>query len=121
MSDDKMTLKTTAAQRAIMRHDAEQGLQLTGLGDWHGVSANRMLAVLDDLDTALVLVAQQAAALAEAEPRNKDAVEVIAEYGWIDGGHHKQWVIDQAARKLLGDAYQSWVNAGDDWDTGIAP
>lgn len=30
------------------------------------------------------------------------ALEYIANYGQIDGGHHKQWVLDQVARILLG-------------------
>ena len=59
------------------------------------------------------------------------AVELISEYGGIDGGHHKQWVLDQTMRILLGeDTYPKWVAAyenGEDgpetyeWDTGIAP
>lgn len=52
------------------------------------------------------------------------AVELIGEYGYIDGGHHKQWLLDQVARVLLGDEYEEWA-AGDEetgaWDTGIAP
>lgn len=51
-------------------------------------------------------------------------------YGMIDGSHHKQWVIDQMVRALLGDDYDSWRKAyreADDadryaqWDEGIAP
>ena len=62
--------------------------------------------------------------------RIADAMTVISNYGGIDGGHHKQWVIDQVARKLLGQNYSDWVVdmcAGEDgpntyeWDTGIAP
>ncbi len=54
----------------------------------------------------------------------------VAEYGAIDGAHHKMWVIDQMVRELTGDDYQQWVNAfchGEDgpmtyeWDEGIAP
>ena len=57
-------------------------------------------------------------------------IEVIANYGGIDGGHHKQWVLDQAMRFLLGDDYNAWISVyccGEDgpdtyeWDTGIAP
>ena len=30
------------------------------------------------------------------------ALVYISRYGQIDGGHHKQWVLDQVARILLG-------------------
>jgi hypothetical protein len=58
------------------------------------------------------------------------ALDMIHKYGGIDGGHHKQWVLDQVVRALTGDKYAKWVedhNAGDDgpntyeWDVGIAP
>lgn len=45
----------------------------------------------------------------------------------IDGSHHKQWVIDQMVRALLGDGYEAWVeenNSDPDyepWDVGVAP
>ena len=48
-------------------------------------------------------------------------------YGGIDGGHHKQWVIDQMLRALMGQDYESFVThynsreGYDPWDTGIAP
>ena len=66
-------------------------------------------------------------------PRVKEALELIERYGGIDGGHHKQWVIDQVARVLTGPDYPAWVkmmkgnvdpDSGDmeyDWDEGIAP
>jgi len=70
-----------------------------------------------------------------AQKRVDAALEVIEKYGGIDGAHHKQWVIDQVVRCLLGsdDKYQAWVEAmkGDyneedeayeyDWDEGIPP
>lgn len=58
------------------------------------------------------------------------AIELGFEYGGYDGDHHKMWVIDQMLRLLLGDGYESRVEAetGDEdgpgafrWDTGIAP
>ena len=75
------------------------------------------------------------------EKRIRRALGYIERYGGIDGGHHKQWVLDQVVRALLGcpvngddqgesEAYQAWVRAmcmGEDgpdsydWDTGIAP
>jgi len=45
---------------------------------------------------------------------------VVDEWGYIDGAHHKQWVIDQMVRALLGDGYEEWVG-DDEWDTGVAP
>lgn len=57
-------------------------------------------------------------------------LEPIERYGGSDGEHHKQWVIDQVVRRILGDRYPQWVinmRAGEDgpdtyeWDEGIAP
>lgn len=59
-----------------------------------------------------------------------DAVDVIRRYGSIDGEHHKAWVIDQVARKLMRDEYDEFVAScrmGRDgpntytWDVGIPP
>jgi len=56
-----------------------------------------------------------------------EAVDVALEYGSIDGANHKQWVIDQMLRKLLGTVYDDYIAAynSDDfhrnWNTGIAP
>jgi hypothetical protein len=36
------------------------------------------------------------------EPKEELAMEFISRYGYIDGAHHKQWVLDQVARVLLG-------------------
>lgn len=66
----------------------------------------------------------------ENEPEPSSIALTIAEYGGIDGAHHKQWVIDQMVRALTGDGYEAWVvrqRDGDDgpdtyeWDEGIAP
>lgn len=43
-----------------------------------------------------------------------------------DGGHHKQWALDQALQKILGPIpYKEYVKAiermGYEWDKGIAP
>ena len=45
--------------------------------------------------------------LGESEPVRiitgaEAAMVYIARYGGIDGGHHKQWVLDQVARILMG-------------------
>lgn len=54
----------------------------------------------------------------------------LAEYGQLDGAHHKTWTIDQMVRALTGDGYDQWVTDycyGEDghdtyvWDTGIEP
>jgi hypothetical protein len=64
------------------------------------------------------------------EERIEKAIELAVRYGWIDGGHHKAWVIDQVIRILAGDNYGTIVaesKAGEDgpdtysWDVGIAP
>lgn len=58
------------------------------------------------------------------------AVEIAVTYGGFDGGHHKDWVIDQMVRQLTGDNYDAVVSdarAGEDgpetysWEIGIAP
>lgn len=66
----------------------------------------------------------------DAEERVRKAIEMIEQYGGYDGGHHKQWVLDQVLRVLLADEYEAWVAAyehgGDgahtyEWETGMAP
>ncbi len=61
--------------------------------------------------------------------KEQKALDFIMEWGGIDGGHHKQWVLDQLVR-ILADDYDAWVveaKAGEDgpesydWDEGIAP
>lgn len=58
--------------------------------------------------------------------RIEAAVEIAAESGDIDGGHHKMWVIDQMLRCLLGNQYSTWRESYEEgglfeWDEGIAP
>lgn len=62
-----------------------------------------------------------------------DALTLIERYGGTDGAHHKQWVLDQVVRTLIGDDddYYAWCKeySGDtededyydEWDKGIAP
>lgn len=59
-----------------------------------------------------------------------EAALEAAQYGQIDGAHHKTWVIDQMVRALTGDKYEEWVKDFCDgvdgpetysWETGIAP
>ena len=58
------------------------------------------------------------------------ALNLIFQYGGIDGAHHKQWLLDQIVRVLKEDDYEQWVKEyqeGEDgpktylWDRGIAP
>lgn len=61
------------------------------------------------------------------------ALAVASTYGQIDGEHHKQWVINEMVRQLLGNspqAYAEWVRehkAGEygpdtyGWEEGIPP
>jgi hypothetical protein len=64
--------------------------------------------------------------------RIPQAIAIIEKYGGIDSGHHKQWVIDQVLRILLGspETYDAWIQSyrsGEDgpntydWDEGVAP
>ena len=71
------------------------------------------------------------------EDRIKKALNLIKNFGDVDGAHHKQWVLDQIVRALTGcsgkdlsDEYKNWVRdfmdgeEGPDtyyWDKGIAP
>ena len=67
-----------------------------------------------------------------ADEKILDIVEIIHQYGGIDGEHHKQWVLDQIVRIAMGNdgGYEAWVRdhcAGKDgtdtyeWDEGVAP
>jgi hypothetical protein len=70
-------------------------------------------------------------AFSDLEAQIDAALSIAAEFGQVDGADHKQWVIDQMVRALLGhpDVYEAWVDAyqwGDGeafwvWDEGIAP
>ena len=64
-----------------------------------------------------------------AKQKIKEALGMIYEYGGIDGGMHKQWVLDQVVR-VLSDNYTLWVleyEDGEDgpqtyeWEEGVAP
>lgn len=67
------------------------------------------------------------------EQRITAAIMVACKYAGIDGAHHKQWVIDQMLRKLMGpEEYAEFVRDRtlgplgepghyEPWDEGIAP
>ena len=66
------------------------------------------------------------------EERIEAALELAFGYGQIDGSHHKQWVIVEMVKELIGDAaeyarevedykYRGGKELVYDWDEGIAP
>lgn len=82
-----------------------------------------MTVKLDVYDTEFPTIEIEEEAVAEA-------IRTIVQYGGIDGGHHKMWVIDQVLRLLTGESYDNFVRfinldeTGEtvyEWDEGIAP
>lgn len=59
-------------------------------------------------------------ALNRALERISLAANLALEYGYIDGAHHKQWVIAQMLRTLLTEEEEAQL-LDEDWDDGIAP
>ena len=62
------------------------------------------------------------------DDREQGALDLISEYGEIDGAHHKQWLLDQVVRMLTGNEYEydRWVESHlketeYQWDEGVAP
>jgi len=62
--------------------------------------------------------------------KDQEVLDFIFEWSGYDGGHHKQWVLDQIVRILTGDKYKEWVDKYQDgeegpntyeWDIGVAP
>ncbi len=60
----------------------------------------------------------------------KEAIELIVDFKECAGAHHKDWVLDQAVRKLAGNRYDKIVaeaKNGEDgadtypWGCGVAP
>jgi hypothetical protein len=85
---------------------------------------------------------------ADDDQRIGKALHYASEYGYIDGAHHKQWVLDQMVRALTGcpmvqqtgidyrgqtftfeaqgesEEYREWLGGDDEgcgWDEGTAP
>lgn len=109
----------TAVLKAIGFQRPEDALPFThDDGSWKKLSemvAERMIAITAERDRLKAAV---------------DGAVTVAPYGHFDGSHHKNWVIDQMLRSLLGDEYEQWVrNFKDgedgpdtyDWDEGVAP
>lgn len=68
--------------------------------------------------------------LKDWENERVKVLDLIVQYGGIDGDHHKAWVLDQIVRILTGRNYKKFVADacnGEDgpntysWDIGIAP
>jgi hypothetical protein len=68
----------------------------------------------------------------ERDPEDiiEQAIQLLLDYGSIDGAHHKMWTIDQALRILAGPHYEAIIRAWEypegneqvyEWETGIAP
>ena len=45
-------------------------------------------------------------------------LDLILMYGWIDGDHHKQWLLDRIVREITGDDYDIWVKEYCDGENG---
>ena len=85
--------------------------------------------------------------LKEEKSKEERIISLISSYGYIDGAHHKQWVLDQTIRIAMGcpvenktlkhpdgdysylgmgknKRYTDWASGSADvspWDEGIAP
>ena len=81
------------------------------------------VCLINDIDMAVSLIKEQ-------NEKISKALDMAFQYGQIDGGHHKMWVIDQMIRALTGEKYNEWIEdyiydkeTGDTyiWDEGIVP
>lgn len=68
--------------------------------------------------------------MSKASARINKALSIAAAHGSTDGAHHKDWVIDQMVRALVGKRYGLFVTkvrCGEDgpdtyeWSEGVAP
>lgn len=73
-------------------------------------------------------LAERVAWAGETRERIKQAHTIAERFGGIHELHHKQWVVDQMLRAMLGEeAYATWVDSMnadkeyEPWDIGIAP
>jgi hypothetical protein len=83
-----------------------------------GLTDREVRSALDSALMYAALAGQRAEAIAEAMA----IAETCAMY---QGEHHKQWVIDQMIRALLGADYEDWrvelATVEAEWDEGVAP
>jgi hypothetical protein len=106
-----------------------EGIPVTNEQGWDGVGVTIKLHEITDnipWKHSLTLPIR----LQNVGQRVSQVKEIITAYGCIDGGHHKQWLLDQVIRILTGDEYAQWVEDYQDgvegpntyeWDEGIAP
>ena len=68
--------------------------------------------------------------LAEKNNKKQQVLDLIFEYGGINGSHHKQWLLNEIVKVITEDEYKNWTayfENGEDgpktyeWDIGIAP
>ena len=69
--------------------------------------------------------------MSKEQKKIDEATRFILQWGGVDGGHHKQWTLDQVLRILAEDKYDDLVEeskerdedgeAQYEWDEGIAP
>lgn len=78
-------------------------------------------------DPTTVELAKEFVPMVNEDPEGaRRALAIALRYGGIDGGHHRQWLVDQLIRCITGEHYQEFVEKFnhpdyDDWDEGIAP
>ena len=107
--------------------------QIEQLNEWgiHAISLNSSLSYAEYINYINRLKSNRTKLLYLAPETllKQDILDFIAEHN-VDGGHHKQWLIDQIVRKLTGNKYNEWIKeykAGEDgentydWNEGIAP
>lgn len=117
--------KQPEAVRAFIEIERLRGIKASDDGAYEHV-VEMYHAAREDCETweatvarLQVIVDERETGIAERREMMNTAVRLATDYGWIDGDHHKAWVIDQMLRALLGDSYGEVV--GVDWDEGIAP
>lgn len=141
----KLRIKATTdgEYRSGINYEADKGLQLKDM-DWSTVEiwvTKRDGTVehesFDSADHNFNWANPMALELDTSREENqmteeKKVLNLIKDYGGIDGAHHKQWLLDQLVRAITvhPEAYAEWVadyEAGEDgpdtysWDEGIAP
>ena len=86
--------------------------------------------LIDEIDTENNAIETVLNMLKEKDKQIEEVLNLIFEFGQIDGDHHKAWVIDQIVKILTKDKYDEWVRnyvydeeTGDtySWYKGIAP
>lgn len=109
------------------------------VGGWDGLTAK---AVKSDVSSDNSVIEDEADETSQdldmtkyvAENHEKnigEALGLLFSYAQFDGGHHKQWLLDQIVRTLTKEKYEKFIEdyekdpiTGEvygEWDTGIAP